>query len=66
MSKKDKQKFNYCVGHYWEDGCTIDAYSCMGEVTYGTLKDAKKFLKYVKDKDPNEDYKIFMVVEIPT
>jgi hypothetical protein len=36
-----------------------------GEIHYGTLKDAKESLKYVKNKEPNQDWKIFMLVELP-
>lgn len=61
------KEFNYCVAHYWEEGeGSIGAYNIFGEVHHGTMKEAKNALKYVKKKNPDEEWKIFMVVELPT
>jgi hypothetical protein len=63
---KSTKEFNYCVGHYWEgtDGA-ISTYTLHNNVFYGTLTDAKAFKKYVKSKCPEDDIRIFQIVEIP-
>jgi hypothetical protein len=60
------KKFNYAIGHYWDSKSEkIGTYNYFGEVQYGTKKDAKKLLKYVKSKCPEQEWKIFMLVELP-
>jgi hypothetical protein len=60
------KKFNYVIGHYWDSkSVNIGAYTYFGEVKCGSKKNAKKFLKYVKAKCPEQDWKIFMLVELP-
>lgn len=65
ITKKKFKKFNYAVGHYWdeEDG-PIGFYSYFGEIHHDTLKEAEKFLKYVKSQSPEEDWRIFQVIEL--
>ncbi len=64
MSKK--KEFNYCVAHYWEgESGSIGAYTRWNDIFYGTMKEAKKFLKYVKQQSPDREWKIFQIVEIP-
>lgn len=65
MAKTEK-KFNYAVGSYWEgDSGAVGCYAYHNEVFFGTLKEAKKFKKYCKSQDPEKEYKIFMLVEVP-
>lgn len=65
-AKTEKKKFNYGVGFYWpnSDGA-IGLYSYGTDVFHGTLKDAKEFKKYVQGGDPEKEYHIFMLVEVP-
>lgn len=64
MSKK---KFNYAVGHYWENNSgSIGCYTYHSEVHFGLMKDAKNFLNYVKTQSPQHEWKIFQLVEVPT
>jgi hypothetical protein len=72
-TKKEEKKFNYAVGHYWSNGNgSVGCYCLFSEVHFGTMKNAKNFLEYVKEKDKTErkenrkDWKIFMLVEVPT
>lgn len=59
------KKFNYAVGHYWEGNKgNAGFYTSFGEIHYGTLKDAKEYLKYVKEKNSDEDWRIFEVKEL--
>jgi hypothetical protein len=58
------EKFNFCVGHYWEGNeGEIAVYAYHSEVHYGTMKEAKRFLKYVK-KQSDHKYQIFKVEPI--
>jgi hypothetical protein len=73
MAKKQALKFNYAVGHHWTDSSgSVGVYNYFGEVHYGTLEEANHMLKYVQDKDKKSpktdrrDWKIFMLVEVPT
>lgn len=60
-----KKQFNYCVGHYWKgDSGSIGCYAFGSEVHFGTKKQAKDYLEYVKQRSPEEDWKIFVVTEI--
>ena len=73
--KKQAKKFNFAIGFYWADGDgSVGCYMWHGsEVKFGTLKEAKEYLKIAKEKynpeennDPNfHDYKIFQLVELP-
>ena len=59
------EEFNYCVGHYWDsDSEELSVYAYGSEVHFGTIDDAKKFLKYVQAQDSTKTYKIFKVVEL--
>lgn len=61
-----KKKFSYTVGYYWtKDKDSIDCYTYGNEVHSGTIEDANNFLNYVKEQSPDEDWKIFMLVELP-
>lgn len=71
--KKKPVKFNYAVGHYWEgESGSVGCYAYGSEHFYGTMEEAKSFLKYVQDQDKNEkkadrrDWRIFQLVEVPT
>ncbi len=59
------KQFNYCVGHYWYDTQQVGTYAYGNETFFGNMKDAKKFLKYVKSQSPDEEWRIFMLVELP-
>lgn len=70
--KKQSQKFNYAVGHYWETELgSVGTYNYFGEVHYGTMEEAKNTLAYVQGKDKKEpkedrrDWRIFQLVEVP-
>jgi hypothetical protein len=68
MSKDSKKHkaFNFCVGRRYPAGPHIGLYmdhNC--ENWYGTLKEAKAFRDDINKKNPDEDYRIFMLVEIP-
>lgn len=73
--KNNPKKFNFVIGFYWEgEEGSIGAYMWRGsEVKFGTLKEAKAYLKTAKEEyDPKENtdenfhnYKIFQLVEIP-
>jgi hypothetical protein len=59
------------VGHYWEgESGSVGVYNYFGEVHYGTMEEAKDFLKYcqgqqkTKPKDQRRDYRIFQLVEV--
>lgn len=63
MSKH--KQFNYVIAHYWDDGEGIGAYTYFNnEIHFGTLKEAKQFLEYVKVQSPDEDWRIFEVKEL--
>lgn len=71
--KKKPVKFNYAVGHYWEgESGSVGCYAYGSEHFYGTMEEAKSFLKYVQDQDKKEkkadrrDWRIFQLVEVPT
>ena len=65
--KPPKKKFAYAVGHYWDHKVkdSVGCYAYHSEVHSGTMEDAENFLKYVKEQSPDEDWKIFMLVEVP-
>lgn len=58
------EEFNYVVGFYWPGTDTIAEYSYGGSVNYGTMKQAKAWLKEVQSKDTEEKYKIFKLVKV--
>jgi hypothetical protein len=61
-----KKRFAYAVGHYWDkDKDSVGCYAYGSEVHSGTMEEAENFLKYVKEESPDEDWKIFMLVEVP-
>lgn len=61
-----KKRFAYAVGHYWDkDKDSVGCYTYHSEVHSGTMEEAENFLKYVKEQSPDEDWKIFMLVEVP-
>ena len=61
-----KKKFSYTVGHYWtKEKDSVGCYAYGNEVHSGTMEDAENFLKYVKEQSPDNDWKIFMLVEVP-
>jgi hypothetical protein len=73
--KSSPKKFNFAIGFYWEGGeGSVGCYMWHGsEVKFGTMKEAKSYLKEAKEKyNPAEntdtnfhDYKIFQLVEVP-
>lgn len=72
MAKTKLKKFNYAVGHYWEDETgSVGVYNYFGEVHHGTIEEAKNLLLYVQDKDKKNpksersNWKIFQLVEVP-
>lgn len=59
------QKFNYCIGHYWDSNTkeSIGCYMIHGqEVWYETCQEAQDTLQYVKWQSPDKDWQIFAVV----
>jgi hypothetical protein len=69
--KKQPKKFSYAVGFYWEgESGSVGCYAHGSEVQFGTMKEAKDFLKYcqgqqkTKPKDQRRDYRIFQLVEV--
>ena len=65
--KKHKREFTYAVGHYWKgESGQVGCYAYGNELFYGTMKDAKKFLKYVESKSPEKEWCIFQLIEVPT
>lgn len=72
MAKKQAKQFNYAVGHYWEgESGSVGCYAYGNEHFYGTMEQAKSFLKYVQSQDSKEpkdrrrDWQIFQLVEVP-
>lgn len=68
MAKKNQsKKFNYTIGHYWSEGESgrVGCYSYGSVYFYGTMEEAKKLLKFVKNKYPEKDWRIFQLVEVP-
>jgi hypothetical protein len=70
--KKQAKQFNYAVGHYWEgESGSVGCYAYGNEHFYGTMEQAKSFLKYVQDQDAKEkkadrrDWRIFQLIEVP-
>lgn len=61
-----KVKINYVVAHYWDDEPSrLGAYMIHNsEVQFGTIEDAKTFLKYVRKKSPEHKWKIFQLVSV--
>jgi hypothetical protein len=57
-------KLNYAIGHYWDDTNSIGCYNYFGEVHYGTLEEARDLLKYVQEKSPDHDWKIFQLISV--
>ena len=58
-------KLNYVIGHYWDDTNSIGAYMIhSSEVHYGTLKEAENALNYVKKQSPDEDWRIFQLMQV--
>jgi hypothetical protein len=61
-----KTKFNYGVGHYWDEGeGSVGLYTYHNDMFFGTMKEAKKFREYVKKQSPDREWKIFQLVEVP-
>lgn len=58
------EKFNYAIGHYWDDSEQIGAYTYFGQVHYGFREDAENFLKCVQRTTPDHNWKIFKIMEI--
>jgi protein subunit release factor A len=61
------KRFSYAIGHYWntKEKDSIGTYAYHTEVHSGTMEEAENFLKYVKEQSPDNDWKIFMLVEVP-
>jgi hypothetical protein len=58
-------EINYVIGHYWDNTNKIGSYMLYSrEVHYGTLDDAKETLNYVKKKLPDNDWRIFQLVQV--
>jgi hypothetical protein len=63
--KNEPIKINYSIGHYWPDGQGIGTYTVHNsEVMYGTIKESEETLKYVKAKSPEENWRIFQLVQL--
>jgi hypothetical protein len=69
--KKQAKQFNYAVGHYWEgESGSVGCYAYGNEHFYGTMEQAKNFLKYVQSQDgrllkDRRDWRIFQLIEVP-
>ena len=59
------KQFNYTIGRYWEnDSGSIATYKVYtNDVFYGTLKEAKQTLKYIKKQSPDKGWRIFILSE---
>lgn len=56
------KKFNYVVAHTWDSNPeALSCYTYHNEVHYGTLEDAEWFLTYVKEREPDYDWKIYKI-----
>jgi hypothetical protein len=62
----DKISMNYVVAHYWdEEPQRLGAYMAYNsEVQFGTLEDAKEFLKYVRRQSPGHKWRLFQLVSV--
>ena len=59
----NKKEFNYCIAYYWHrsENDALAVYPYGSEIHFGTQKDANEFLKYVKRKESDHDWKIFKI-----
>lgn len=58
-------KLNYVIGHYWNDTNRVSTYMLhSSEVHYTTLEEAKNALEYVKKKSPDNDWRIFQLMQV--
>jgi len=59
-------QINYVVAHYWDDEPSrLGAYMIHNsEVQFGTIEDAKTFLKYVRKASPEHKWKIFQLITV--
>lgn len=58
-------KLNFVIGHYWEGENSVATYMInSSEVHYGTMKEAENCLSYVKKQSPDEDWRIFQLVQV--
>ena len=62
----DKISMNYVVAHYWENSPQrLGTYMAHNsEVQFGTLEDAKEFLKYVRQQSPDHKWRLFQLVSV--
>lgn len=59
-------QINYVVARYWpSEPQRLSAYMIHNaEVQFGTMEDAKTFLKYVRKQNPDDHWKIFQLVSV--
>ena len=62
----DKISMNYVVAHYWdEEPQRLGAYKMHNaQVQFGTIEDAKEFLKYVRQQSPDHKWRLFQLVSV--
>lgn len=59
------KNIDYVVAHKWEDTKPVvgnlATYTYHSEIQHGTLEDARKFLMYVRDHNPDEQWDIYKI-----
>lgn len=60
-------KINYVIGHYWYETNQIGTYTIWSRnVWYDTVDQAKETLEYVKKQSPDNDWRIFQLMQVLT
>jgi len=54
---KNKEDFNYVIARQWESGA-LNCYAYHTQVKFGNQEDAEYFLNYVKEQEPNYEWRI--------
>lgn len=64
--KLDNEEFSYCVGKPWnsKNPNSICVYTYHNSIHYGTMEDAKNFLKFVEVREGGKKYNIYKLVKI--
>lgn len=61
----NSKKIDYVVAHKWDESKPICGnlaiYAYRTEIQHGTLEDAKRFLDYVRERSPEDDWSIYKV-----
>ena len=57
-------KINYSIGKYWPTGAVATYMISNTEVFNGTIEEAKSTLEYVKKQSPDNDWRIFQLIQL--